>query len=104
MFSCRFCQIVLYSPTYFAVCGVGGILSCGLTHTLMTPLDLVKCNAQANPLVFGKGAIAGTRAIYSGHSRSSRNGIRTGTQGTREGLGTHVRRLQSARIMQIRFL
>jgi len=27
-------------------------LSCGLTHTAMTPLDLVKCNMQANPSEF----------------------------------------------------
>merc|ERR1711962_571276 len=28
--------------------GVGGVLSCGLTHTLVTPLDLVKCRLQVN--------------------------------------------------------
>lgn len=28
---------------------VGGALACGLTHTLVTPLDVVKCNMQANP-------------------------------------------------------
>jgi len=58
-------QIELYSPTYFAACGFGGIISCGVTHGLMTPLDLVKCNAQTNPKEF-PGAIAGIRAIYSG--------------------------------------
>jgi len=61
----RVCQIELYSPTYFAACGFGGIISCGVTHGLMTPLDLVKCNAQTNPKEF-PGAIAGIRAIYSG--------------------------------------
>jgi solute carrier family 25 phosphate transporter 3 len=34
---------------YFALCGVGGILSCGITHTMVTPLDLVKCRLQVNP-------------------------------------------------------
>jgi solute carrier family 25 phosphate transporter 3 len=58
-------KIELYSPTYFAACGFGGIISCGVTHGLMTPLDLVKCNAQTNPKEF-PGAIAGIRAIYSG--------------------------------------
>ncbi|ERN06915.1 hypothetical protein AMTR_s00005p00259250 [Amborella trichopoda] len=28
---------------------VGGLLSCGLTHAGVTPLDLLKCNMQANP-------------------------------------------------------
>jgi solute carrier family 25 phosphate transporter 3 len=28
---------------------LGGILSCGLTHTAVTPLDVAKCNMQANP-------------------------------------------------------
>jgi len=43
---------------------LGGVVSCGLTHGLMTPLDLVKCNAQTNPTVF-PGAIAGIKTIYS---------------------------------------
>lgn len=25
--------IELYSPTYFAACGLGGVVSCGPTHT-----------------------------------------------------------------------
>jgi hypothetical protein len=37
------------SPKYYALCGVGGILSCGLTHTAIVPLDLVKCRIQVNP-------------------------------------------------------
>ena len=39
-------KIELYSSQYYAACTVGGILSCGLTHTAVTPLDLVKCNMQ----------------------------------------------------------
>jgi len=57
--------VKLYSKEYFGLCGIGGILSCGLTHTAMTPLDLVKCNAQANPNEF-KGPISGAKAIYNG--------------------------------------
>jgi len=37
------------SPKYFALCGLGGIVSCGLTHTMVTPLDLVKCRLQVDP-------------------------------------------------------
>jgi solute carrier family 25 phosphate transporter 3 len=36
------------SMKYFALCGVGGILSCGTTHTLVVPLDLVKCRLQVD--------------------------------------------------------
>ncbi|KAJ0053252.1 hypothetical protein Pint_01266 [Pistacia integerrima] len=39
-------KIEMYSPAFYAACTVGGILSCGLTHTTVTPLDLVKCNMQ----------------------------------------------------------
>lgn len=37
------------SNQYFLLCGLGGILSCGITHTMVTPLDLVKCRIQVNP-------------------------------------------------------
>ena len=36
------------STKYYALCGFGGILSCGITHTAVTPLDLVKCRLQVN--------------------------------------------------------
>lgn len=34
---------------FYAACMLGGVFSCGLTHTGLTPLDLLKCNMQANP-------------------------------------------------------
>ncbi len=40
-YSCEF-----GSGTYYAYCGLGGLLSCGITHTMVTPLDLVKCRLQ----------------------------------------------------------
>ena len=40
-YSCEF-----GSSTYYAYCGLGGLLSCGITHTMVTPLDLVKCRLQ----------------------------------------------------------
>ena len=36
------------SAKFFALCGFGGVLSCGITHTAVTPLDLVKCRLQVN--------------------------------------------------------
>ncbi|WP_411024718.1 MC/SLC25 family protein, partial [Salmonella sp. s55962] len=37
------------SSKYYALCGFGGILSCGITHTAIVPLDLVKCRIQVDP-------------------------------------------------------
>ena len=36
------------SQKYFMLCGIGGILSCGTTHTAVVPLDLVKCRLQVD--------------------------------------------------------
>jgi solute carrier family 25 phosphate transporter 3 len=44
--------IAMYSPAFYAACTVGGILSCGLTHTAVCPLDIVKCNMQVDPVKF----------------------------------------------------
>jgi solute carrier family 25 (mitochondrial phosphate transporter), member 3 len=38
-----------HDTSYYLKCVVGGILSCGLTHTAVCPLDVVKCNMQVNP-------------------------------------------------------
>uniref|UniRef100_A0A8C4QY57 Solute carrier family 25 member 3 n=1 Tax=Eptatretus burgeri TaxID=7764 RepID=A0A8C4QY57_EPTBU len=40
------------SGKYYALCGFGGILSCGITHTAIVPLDLVKCRIQVDPLKY----------------------------------------------------
>nr|GLL42162.1 mitochondrial phosphate carrier protein 3, mitochondrial-like [Ipomoea trifida] len=42
-------KIEMFSPAFYAACTFGGILSCGLTHTAVTPLDVVKCNMQIYP-------------------------------------------------------
>ncbi|KAK4256893.1 hypothetical protein QN277_006556 [Acacia crassicarpa] len=42
-------KVVMFSPAYYGACTMGGILSCGLTHMTVTPLDLVKCNMQIDP-------------------------------------------------------
>lgn len=52
------------SGKYFALCGLGGILSCGLTHTAVVPLDLVKCRIQVNPEKYG-GVFKGFRVTLA---------------------------------------
>ncbi|XP_039739082.1 phosphate carrier protein, mitochondrial-like [Pteropus medius] len=37
------------STRYLLLCGLGGMLSCGLTHTVIVPLDLIKCRMQVDP-------------------------------------------------------
>jgi len=41
--------IKMYSPEYYQACAMGGIVACGLTHMMVTPLDVVKCNIQIDP-------------------------------------------------------
>jgi len=37
------------SMKFYAMCGLGGVLSCGITHTALVPLDLIKCRIQVDP-------------------------------------------------------
>nr|XP_020727027.1 phosphate carrier protein, mitochondrial-like isoform X1 [Odocoileus virginianus texanus] len=46
------------STKYLLLCGLGGMLSCGLTHTAIVPLDLVKCRMQVDPSKY-KGILSG---------------------------------------------
>lgn len=41
-----------HDATYYFKCMIGGILACGLTHTAVTPLDVVKCRKQVNPKIY----------------------------------------------------
>ncbi|KAI6171458.1 Phosphate carrier protein, mitochondrial [Aphelenchoides bicaudatus] len=52
------------SGKYYALCGLGGILSCGITHTAIVPLDLVKCRIQVNPQKY-KGIVGGFRTTLA---------------------------------------
>ncbi|KAL8600101.1 hypothetical protein ACOMHN_009708 [Nucella lapillus] len=47
-YSCEF-----GSGKYYAYCAFGGLLSCGLTHTAVVPLDLVKCRIQVDAAKYG---------------------------------------------------
>ncbi|KAF2498199.1 mitochondrial carrier [Lophium mytilinum] len=67
-------NIEMYSMQYYAACTFGGLLACGTTHTLVTPLDLVKCRRQVDSKMYkgnieawGKiGRAEGFRGIYTG--------------------------------------
>jgi solute carrier family 25 phosphate transporter 3 len=69
-------QIELHSAKYYATCTLGGLLACGLTHTAVTPLDLVKCRRQVDPKMYqgnfeawGKiGRAEGLRGVFTGWS------------------------------------
>jgi hypothetical protein len=38
----------VHDLAYYQKCMVGGILSCGITHTLICPLDIIKCRKQVS--------------------------------------------------------
>jgi solute carrier family 25 phosphate transporter 3 len=56
--------VVFGSGKYYALCGLGGILSCGITHTAIVPLDLVKCRIQVNPAKY-KGIFSGFKTTIA---------------------------------------
>ncbi|CAG8720218.1 8342_t:CDS:2, partial [Racocetra fulgida] len=56
-------SIELYSGKYYITCAFGGVLACGLTHTFVTPLDLVKCRRQVDANLY-KGNFDGWKKIY----------------------------------------
>lgn len=37
-----------FSPAYYGLCTVGGMLSAGTTHLAITPLDVLKVNMQVS--------------------------------------------------------
>ena len=41
-----------HDASYYGKCMIGGILACGLTHCLVTPLDVVKCRKQIDPKIY----------------------------------------------------
>ncbi|CAA0841114.1 Mitochondrial phosphate carrier protein 3-mitochondrial [Striga hermonthica] len=44
--------IEMFSPAFYWASAAGGLLSCGPTHTAVTPLDIVKCNMQIDPVKY----------------------------------------------------
>merc|ERR1712168_376421 len=67
-------EVEFGSVEYYIKCCIGGSLSCGLTHTIIVPLDLVKCRMQVDSVKYpsiGKGfkvtlAEGGTKALARG--------------------------------------
>lgn len=44
----------IHDATYYFKCMIGGTLACGLTHTAIVPLDVVKCRRQVfRPISLG---------------------------------------------------
>ena len=50
--------------SYYKKCMMGGVLSCGITHTIVCPLDIVKCRMQVSSSKLTN------LACFVGHARS----------------------------------
>jgi len=57
-------HVVPHDLAYYAKCMLGGVLSCGLTHTAVVPLDVVKCKMQVFPEKY-KGLISGIKKVVA---------------------------------------
>jgi solute carrier family 25 phosphate transporter 3 len=57
-----------HDASYYMKCMFGGMLACGLTHTAMVPLDVMKCKKQVDPK-FSTGIIDGISKVRAnGHT------------------------------------
>mmetsp|Transcript_9626 Transcript_9626/g.16636 ORF Transcript_9626/g.16636 Transcript_9626/m.16636 type:complete len:358 (-) Transcript_9626:195-1268(-) len=66
----RYIHEVPHTNEYYLKCMVGGVLSCGLTHAAVTPLDVTKCNMQVNPGKY-KGLVSGLKTIMAEEGTSA---------------------------------
>ena len=53
---------VPHDASYYAKCLFGGVLACGMTHTAVCPLDVVKCNMQTQPTKY-TGLVQGLKLV-----------------------------------------
>lgn len=60
----RYAHPIPHTNDYYIKCMFGGVLSCGLTHAAITPLDVTKCNMQVNPSKY-PGLFSGMRTIMA---------------------------------------
>jgi solute carrier family 25 phosphate transporter 3 len=54
----------VHNTLYYLKCMIGGVLSCGLTHTAVVPLDIVKCKMQVFPEKY-KGLRKGMSTVFA---------------------------------------
>lgn len=76
------------STKYYALCCLGGTLSCGLTHTMVVPLDLVKCRLQVDKAKY-KNLITGFKISVK---EEGMRGLAKGWAPTLWGYSAQVRR------------
>lgn len=55
-------HVMPHGTDYYAKCMLGGVLSCGLTHTAICPLDIIKCKMQVYPNKY-KGLLPGFQTV-----------------------------------------
>jgi solute carrier family 25 phosphate transporter 3 len=53
-----------HDMSYYFKCLIGGALACGLTHTFVVPLDIVKCRAQVDPKEY-PGMVSGFKKVLA---------------------------------------
>ncbi|CEM39465.1 unnamed protein product [Vitrella brassicaformis CCMP3155] len=53
-----------HNMLYYGKCMIGGIMSCGFTHTAVVPLDVTKCKMQVFPQKY-TGLFSGIRTIVA---------------------------------------
>ena len=52
----------VHDASYYFKCMIGGALACGLTHTAIVPLDVMKCKKQIDP-TYCKGIVDGVGKV-----------------------------------------
>lgn len=63
-------QPIPHDASYYMKCMVGGILSCGITHTVICPLDIIKCRKQVLPFLISRSILKLT-PLFSAVERKS---------------------------------
>lgn len=53
-----------FSPGYYGLCSVGGMLSAGTTHLAITPLDVLKVNMQVSCYFIHSGFSSGMINVW----------------------------------------
>ncbi|KAL6965178.1 Mitochondrial phosphate carrier protein 1, mitochondrial [Sarracenia purpurea var. burkii] len=59
-----------FSPGYYGLCTIGGMLSAGTTHLAITPFDVLKVHMQVNPVKYN-GISSGLSTLWKEQGPSS---------------------------------